>query len=131
MRIGVPRESKTGESRVAATPATVTQLIGLGYDVIVEAGAGSAASFLDDAYAAAGATLGSNADAWACDVVFRVNGPTLDEVALIPDGVTIVCTLAPALNPDLVDALATRPVTVLAMDAVPRISRAQSLDVLY
>ena len=74
--------------------------------------------------------MGSNADAWACDVVFRVNGPTLDEVALIPDGVTIVCTLAPALNPDLVDALATRPVTVLAMDAVPRISRAQSLDVL-
>src|SRR5581483_6891138 len=130
MRIGVPRESKPGETRVAATPATVTQLIGLGYDVTVEAGAGSLASFPDDAYAAAGATIGSNADAWASDVVFRVNGPTLDEVSSIPDGVTIVCTLAPALNPDLVDALAARPITVLAMDAVPRISRAQSLDVL-
>lgn len=130
MRIGVPRESKPGETRVAATPATVTQLIGLGYDVTVEAGAGSLASFPDDAYAAAGATIGTNADAWAADVVFRVNGPTLDEVSSIPDGVTIVCTLAPALNPDLVDALASRPITVLAMDAVPRISRAQSLDVL-
>jgi NAD(P) transhydrogenase subunit alpha len=130
MRIGVPRESKPGETRVAATPATVTQLIGLGYDVTVEAGAGALASFPDDAYAAAGATIGSNADAWASDVVFRVNGPTIDDVASIPDGVTIVCTLAPALNPELVDALAARPITVLAMDAVPRISRAQSLDVL-
>ena len=130
MRIGVPRESKPGETRVAATPATIAQLIGLGYDVTVEAGAGSLASFPDDAYAAVGATLGSNADAWNSDVVFRVNGPTLDEVASIPAGVTIVCTLAPALNPDLVDALSTRPITVLAMDAVPRISRAQSLDVL-
>jgi H+-translocating NAD(P) transhydrogenase subunit alpha len=130
MRIGVPRESKAGETRVAATPATVTQLINLGYDVTVEAGAGSLASFPDDAYAAVGARIGSNTDAWNSDVVFRVNGPTLEEVASIPDGVTIVCTLAPALNPDLVDALATRPITVLAMDAVPRISRAQSMDVL-
>ncbi|MFT4288556.1 Re/Si-specific NAD(P)(+) transhydrogenase subunit alpha [Nocardioides sp.] len=130
MLIGVTRETKPGETRVAATPTTVKQLIGLGYDVVVERGAGERSSFSDEAYAEAGAGLGSASEVWAADVVFRVNGPTLAEVGLIRDGSTLVSLLAPALNPELVDALATRPITVLAMDAVPRISRAQSLDVL-
>jgi NAD(P) transhydrogenase subunit alpha len=130
MLIGVTRESKPGETRVAATPATVKQLIRLGYDVLVESGAGDRAGFTDGAYAEAGAAIGTAEDAWSGDVIFRVNGPTLDETVLPKDGSTLVCTLAPALNPELVDALADRPVTVLAMDAVPRISRAQSLDVL-
>ncbi len=130
MLIGVPRETNAGETRVAATPATIRQLVGLGYDVVVEAGAGALSSFDDDAYAAAGASVGSAEQAWQADVVFRVNGPTVDELALLKDGATIVALLQPALRPELVEALAQRPITALAMDAVPRISRAQSLDVL-
>jgi NAD(P) transhydrogenase subunit alpha len=115
---------------VAATPATVGKLITLGYDVVVETGAGARATFPDEAYAGAGATVGTADDAWQADVVLRVNAPSVEEIPRLRDGATLVSLLAPALNPDLVDALATRPVTVLAMDAVPRISRAQSMDVL-
>jgi H+-translocating NAD(P) transhydrogenase subunit alpha len=115
---------------VAATPATVGKLLALGYDVVIETGAGAAASFPDDAYAAAGATVGTADDAWRADVVLRVNAPSTSEIPRLRDGATLVSLLAPGLNPDLVDALAARPITVLAMDAVPRISRAQSLDVL-
>jgi NAD(P) transhydrogenase subunit alpha len=128
--VGVVAESIPGETRVAATPATVAQLIGLGYEVSVEAGAGTAASFTDEAYAKAGATIGSTAEVWRSDIVFKVNAPTTEEIGQLADGATLVSLIGPALNPDLVDALATRPITVLAMDAVPRISRAQSLDVL-
>lgn len=130
MLIGVPRETNAGETRVAATPATVRQLVGLGYGVVVESGAGALSSFDDDAYVAAGATVGSAEQAWQADVVFRVNGPTVDEIGLLKDGATIVALLQPALRPELVEALGQRPITALAMDAVPRISRAQSLDVL-
>jgi H+-translocating NAD(P) transhydrogenase subunit alpha len=130
LRIGVPRETRARETRVAATPATVAKLRALGYDVVIEAGAGVAATFPDDAYAAAGAVVGTADDAWQADVVLRVNAPAPDEIGRLRDGATLVSLLSPALNPDLVDALATRPITVLAMDAVPRISRAQSLDVL-
>ena len=130
MLIGVTSETRPGETRVAATPATVRQLTGLGYDVVVESGAGELSAFADEAYADAGAAIGTADDAWEADIVFRVNGPSLEEVSRPKDGATLVSTLAPALNPELVDALSARPVTVLAMDAVPRISRAQSLDVL-
>ncbi|SHG67508.1 NAD(P) transhydrogenase subunit alpha [Jatrophihabitans endophyticus] len=130
MLIGVIKESQAGETRVAATPKTVEQLRGLGYDVVVEAGAGLAASIADDAFAAAGATIGATEDVWHADVVFAVNAPTDDEIARLRDGATVVGLLSPALRPELVDALAARPITALAMDAVPRISRAQSLDVL-
>jgi NAD(P) transhydrogenase subunit alpha len=125
--VGVVAESIAGETRVAATPETVGKLIGLGYDVVVESGAGEAASFTDEAYVAAGATIG---DAWRSPIVFKVNAPTSDEIAKLADGATLVSLISPALKPELVDELATRPITVLAMDAVPRISRAQSLDVL-
>jgi NAD(P) transhydrogenase subunit alpha len=130
MLIGVPRETNAGETRVAATPATVRQLVRLGYDVLVESGAGALSSFDDDAYAQAGASVGTAEQAWQADVVFRVNGPTVEEVGLLKEGATIVALLQPALRPELVEALAQRPITALAMDAVPRISRAQSLDVL-
>jgi NAD(P) transhydrogenase alpha subunit len=115
---------------VAATPATVDQLVRLGYAVVVETGAGAASSFPDEAYVEAGATVGTPEDAWGADVVLRVNAPAAGEISRLRDGATLVSLLSPALNPDLVDALAQRPITVLAMDAVPRISRAQSLDVL-
>jgi NAD(P) transhydrogenase subunit alpha len=115
---------------VAATPETVSKLVGLGYDVVVETGAGAASSFPDEAYAGAGAVVGTAAEAWGADVVLRVNAPATDEIGRLRDGAVLISLLSPALNPDLVDALAERPITALAMDAVPRISRAQSLDVL-
>ena len=127
MLIGVLKEARSGETRVAATPATVAQLLRLGYDVVVEPGAGAASSFSDDAYAEAGAAVGPVADA---DIVLGVNAPAGPQLAALKDGATLIALLSPALNPDLVAELATRPITALAMDAVPRISRAQSLDVL-
>ncbi len=130
MIIGIPRESLPGETRVAATPATVAQLIKLGYAVLVESGAGAAASFSDRAFAEAGADIGSPDQAWSADVVLTVNAPNGAEIAALAAGATLVSLISPALKPELVEQLASRPITVLAMDAVPRISRAQSLDVL-
>jgi H+-translocating NAD(P) transhydrogenase subunit alpha len=127
MIIGIPRESHAGETRVAATPQTVGQLLKLGYSVVVESGAGDASSFSDAAYVEAGAETG---DAWAADVVLKVNSPADEEIGALRDGATLVSLISPALNPELVEKLSARPITVLAMDAVPRISRAQSLDVL-
>jgi NAD(P) transhydrogenase subunit alpha len=130
MRIGVTRETEPGESRVAATPKTVEQLRRLGYEVVVETGAGAGADFPDAAFREAGATIGSAQDAWQADVVFKVNAPSEVEIDCLADGSILVGLLSPALRQELVERLATRPVTALAMDAVPRISRAQSLDVL-
>jgi NAD(P) transhydrogenase subunit alpha len=130
MLIGVNRETKPGETRVAATPATVEQLTGLGYKVVIEAGAGAASSFTDQAYAQAGATIGTAQEAWAADLVFRVNAPELPQVQQLKEGATLVAPLAPAASGDLLMALAARKIDAFAMDAVPRISRAQSLDIL-
>jgi NAD(P) transhydrogenase subunit alpha len=130
MIIGIPRESLPGETRVAATPQTVGQLIKLGYEVVVETGAGAASSFSDEAFTEAGAGVGSAEQAWTADVVLKVNAPDDAEIASLRDGATLISLISPALKPELVEQLATRPITVLAMDAVPRISRAQSLDVL-
>ncbi len=130
MQIGVPRESRAGETRVAATPKTVEQIRALGFEVLVESGAGRLASFSDEAYAASGARVGSADDAWASDVVFKINAPSDDELARLRDGATLASLISPALQPELVQKLSARNITVLAMDAVPRISRAQALDVL-
>ncbi|WP_149202317.1 Re/Si-specific NAD(P)(+) transhydrogenase subunit alpha [Actinotalea subterranea] len=130
MKIGVPRESRPGERLVAATPRTVAQLRKLGYDVVVEEGAGAAANFPDVAYAEAGATVVAAPEVWACDVVTTVSTPADADLASLAPGATLVSMLAPAAHPELVTALAERGVTALALDAVPRISRAQALDVL-
>ncbi|WP_084557664.1 Re/Si-specific NAD(P)(+) transhydrogenase subunit alpha [Hamadaea tsunoensis] len=129
-RLGVVAESLAGETRVAATPATVRQLTGLGYEVLVEAGAGAKANFPDEAYAEAGAKIAPQRDCWQADVVIKINAPSDPEVQRLGTGQTLISLISPALNPELVQNLAARPVTVLAMDAVPRISRAQSMDVL-
>jgi len=127
MIIGVLRESAAGERRVAATPATVGLLLKLGYEVVVEPGAGAAAAFPDAAYEAAGARVG---DPLGADLVIGVNAPSIAQLDGLRPGATVVGILGPAFNPELVEELARRPITALAMDAVPRISRAQSLDVL-
>ncbi len=127
MIIGIVKEARATETRVAATPTTVAALLKLGYDVVVDAGAGEASTFPDEAFAEAGASIG---DALGADIVLGVNAPSAEQLDRLRAGATWVSLLAPALNPDVVEDLARRPITALAMDAVPRISRAQSLDVL-
>ena len=127
MIIGVLHEALSGETRVSATPDTVEKLIGLGYDVVVESGAGASSSFSDEAYVAAGASIGDPAGA---DIIFGINAPSAAQLDRLREGTTVVSLVSPAHNPDLVADLARRRITALAMDAVPRISRAQSLDVL-
>ena len=128
-RIGIVAEQE-GETRVSATPATAAKLQDLGYEVVVERGAGERSAFPDTAYAEAGALLVSGDEAWAAPIVLKVDAPTDAEIARLADGATVVGLLSPGLRPELRAALATRGITALAMDAVPRISRAQSLDVL-
>jgi len=127
-RIGIVRE--VGDARVAATPVTVTALVSLGYEVVVERGAGEASSFPDAAYEASGARVVDPPEAWGSDLVLKINPPTRDEIDRLADGAAIAALLSPALRPDLLEALSTRGLTAIALDAVPRISRAQSMDVL-
>ena len=130
--IGIPREIFPGEKRVATVPEVVVKLIKLGFAVSVESGAGDAANVSDDAYRASGATIiDGAANLWsAADIIFKVRAPTFDEVALMREGSTLVSFIWPAQNPELLQKLAARKVTVMAMDSVPRISRAQKLDAL-
>ncbi|MEU7031937.1 Re/Si-specific NAD(P)(+) transhydrogenase subunit alpha [Streptomyces sp. NPDC046275] len=127
MIVGVLKEARAGEHRVAATPATVEPLRKLGYEVVVEPGAGAAAGFPDSAYEAAGASLG---DAAAADVVLGVNAPEAAQLDRVRPEATVIALFAPAFDPAMVEELGRRPFTALSMDAVPRISRAQSMDVL-
>ena len=128
MLIGVLREARRGETRVAATPATVGQLMKLGYDVVVEPGAGEAAQLPRRGVRRGGRD--DRATRCAADVVFGVNAPVAGPAGRMRDGATLVSLLAPALDAGAGGDLAPRPITALAMDAVPRISRAQSMDVL-
>ncbi len=130
MRIGIPRERLTNEARVAATPKTVEQLLKLGFTVAIEQGAGKLASFDDAAFAAVGATVEAGDAVWQSDIVMKVNAPLDDEINKLQAGSTLVSFIWPAQNPELMQKLAARNVTVLAMDSVPRISRAQSMDAL-
>lgn len=130
--IGVPKETFPGEKRVATVPEVVPKLVKLGFGVIVQSGAGEAASIGDDAYAAAGATVVPDAASiWSgADIVFKVRAPSRDEVQMMREGQILVSFIWPAQNPELLQQLAARKATVLAMDSVPRISRAQKLDAL-
>ncbi|MFM9371982.1 Re/Si-specific NAD(P)(+) transhydrogenase subunit alpha [Streptomyces sp. Da 82-17] len=127
MIVGVLKEARPGESRVAATPTTVEQIRKLGYEVVVDAGAGLAASFADRAYEAAGAHIG---DATAADVVLGVNAPSPAQLDGVRPEATVIALFSPAFDSEMVEELGRRPFTALSMDAVPRISRAQSMDVL-
>jgi NAD(P) transhydrogenase subunit alpha len=130
MRIGVPRELYAGEKRVATTPDVAAQLIGLGYDVAVESNAGAAASYSDTAYREAGCSIAGAEEIWASDIVLKVRGPEGDEADRLKSGQTLVSFLYPAQNPGLLEKLTERGVTALAMDSIPRISRAQKVDAL-
>ncbi|ELY3445436.1 Re/Si-specific NAD(P)(+) transhydrogenase subunit alpha [Cronobacter sakazakii] len=130
MRIGVPKERVALETRVAATPKTVEQLLKLGFSVAVERDAGKLASFDDEAFIAAGASVVDTAGGWESDVILKVNAPQDDEIERLRPGTTLISFIWPAQNPQLLEKLAAKNVTVMAMDSVPRISRAQSLDAL-
>ncbi len=130
MLIGVPRELLENESRVAATPKTVQQILKLGFDVIVEHDAGFKASFEDQAFLDAGAKIGTSAEIWQSDIIFKVNAPTDEEIAQMKEGATLVSFIWRMQNPELMKKLTAKKINVLAMDAVPRISRAQALDAL-
>lgn len=130
--IGIPKEIYPNEKRVATVPDVVEKLIKLGFSVVIESHAGDLSNFSDETYQSAGASIAATAaDLWAtADVVLKVRAPSLEEVALMRAGTTLISFIWPAQNPALMDALAARKVTVLAMDSVPRMSRAQKMDAL-
>ncbi len=130
MHVGVCRERVVGEARVAATPDSVKKLIKLGFNVVVERDAGLAAGFDDAAYETAGASLGDAAQVLGCALVVKVRPPLEDETARLSAGQTLISFLYPAFNSALVSALAARGVSVVAMDQVPRTTRAQKVDAL-
>src|SRR4051794_9454684 len=129
MLIGVPRETAAGETRVAATPETAKKLTALGHTLRVESGAGVAASAIDAAYGAVGAEITDRAGAFACDLVVKVRAPSADELRLMKPGANLVGMLNPFDRAGL-DALAAAGVTSFALEAAPRTTRAQSMDVL-
>jgi H+-translocating NAD(P) transhydrogenase subunit alpha len=131
--IGVPKETAPGEKRVATVPDVVEKLVKLGFAVAVESGAGDAANFADDTYRAVGArVVPSAAELWGqSDIVFKVRPPSPQEVGLMREGAALIGFIWPAQNPDLMQQLAAKKATVLAIDALPRqLSRAQKMDAL-
>jgi proton-translocating NAD(P)+ transhydrogenase subunit alpha len=130
MKLFVPRETASGETRVALSPDTARKLIGLGFDVVVEAGAGALSRIPDDQYAAAGAKTGTRKDAGDADVVLKVRRPGRDEVADYKKGALVICSMDPYGHEDEVAAIAKSGVSAFAMEFMPRITRAQSMDVL-
>jgi NAD(P) transhydrogenase subunit alpha len=127
VRVGVTKETVAGERRVALVPESVKRLAGAGFDVVVEPGAGAAAAFTDEAYAAAGATLG---DPWGADAVLKVRGPTADEVEKLREGALLIGFLQPLTDADGIERLARRGVVAFAVESIPRITRAQPMDAL-
>ena len=137
MKIAILKERRPHETRVAATPETVKKLKALGAEVTVETGAGTAAAYTDQAYAEAGATVVPDASSAAAagDIVFKIQRPMasaegLDEIGLLRSGQTLMSPLGALTNPDLVQALAAKGVTAFALELIPRITRAQSMDIL-
>ena len=138
MRIGVPKEIRENECRVATTPDAIGQLKKLGFDVAVESGAGIAAKYTDEAYTEAGATVVADTkQLWAdSDIILKVRAPQqhpelgIDESELLKEGQTLVSFMAPAQNPDLLEKFAAKKINALAVEGIPRISRAQKMDCL-
>lgn len=129
MRIGIPLESTPGETLVAITPKTISKLKNLGFDIIVEKGAGIKASYLDCEYAEV-ANVTSKEDVFSSDIVVKINQPTDEEISLMKNGAILISKLSPAKNGELLEKLSSKSITALAIDNIPRISRAQSMDIL-
>lgn len=130
MTLGIPAETKKGESLVAASPKTVAQLVALGYEVVVQEGAGRNATFSDEEYVAAGAKVADAKAAWGADIVTAVNAPDSTELSKMRKGSVLISMMSAPSSPDFIADLAKRDITGMALDSVPRISRAQSMDVL-
>src|SRR5512134_1347037 len=130
MRIGIPRETRSDETRVAATPDVVRKYVERGAEVVVETGAGARATFDDESYRSAGAAITEGSTAWSTDVVLKVQPPTAEEADRLASGATIVSFLYPESDPGAFAALERKGVTALAMESVPRIARAQKMDAL-
>lgn len=132
MKAGIPRELDDDESRVGATPKTVKRLIKQGFDVLIESQAGASANFSDQDYEQAGATIAPDAASVykQSDIILKVLAVTEDELDLMHEGQVVLSYLNPAQNKDLLDQIASKGVNAIAMDAIPRISRAQKMDVL-
>jgi NAD(P) transhydrogenase subunit alpha len=128
MKLGVPKETAPGETRVALVPDIVRRLAEAGVQVAVERGAGATASFVDEAYAEAGAELGD--DAYEADVICKVQRPSKEEIGRLPAGAVLIALLQPLVDPDTVAAIAERGVTAFSMDTIPRVTRAQPMDAL-
>ena len=125
MKVGVPKETAQGERRVALVPDLVSKLDGI--EVVIEQGAGAAASFTDEAFTEAGAAIG---DPWAADLVAKVRKPSDDEVGKLRDGQVLIGFLQPLTDQEGIERLSSRGVTAFAMESIPRITRAQSMDAL-
>lgn len=130
MIIGIPKESLSGENRVAGSPSAISTLIKLGFTVEVQKGAGNKASFTDAEFTADGADIVTKKKCWQSDIIFKVNSPTIEEVALMNEGAYLVCFIAPAQNSELLEALRFKSITTLAMEMVPRMTRSQPMDAL-
>lgn len=129
MRIGIPKEPFSGQTLVAASPDTVKKLVKLGFEVCVEKGAGEKANYYDDQYLAAGAEVVGKNEAWGSDIVTCLDTPPDEELALIRKGATLLARMNPGANAESVKKFESMGITALALDMVPRISRAQALDV--
>ncbi|MGK2939104.1 MAG: Re/Si-specific NAD(P)(+) transhydrogenase subunit alpha [Solirubrobacteraceae bacterium] len=128
MRVGVPKETAEGEQRVALVPEVIKKLSAAGHEVVVQPGAGAGAMIPDAHFAEAGATLSD--DVWSCDVVVKVAPPTSEEIGRLGSGTLLVGFLEPLTNGAVINSLAGAKVTAFAMEAIPRITRAQSMDAL-
>ncbi|MGB1262214.1 MAG: Re/Si-specific NAD(P)(+) transhydrogenase subunit alpha [Cognaticolwellia sp.] len=130
MIIGIPKETLSGENRVASAPSAVAALAKLGFKVQIQKGCGTKASFTDQEFVDAGASVVTKKNAWQADIIFKVNPPSLDEVAAMKDGAHLISFIAPAQNDELLAALKDKNITTLAMEMVPRMTRSQSMDAL-
>lgn len=130
MTIGVPKETQERETRVAITPTIAKLLISKGFDVLVEESAGVGSSFSDETYRSAGAKVGSRSQAFECDIVAKVNPPSIEESKIFRSGSTLISMLFAATNPEMIKTLSDQEISAFSMDAIPRTSLAQSMDVL-
>lgn len=130
MLVGIPLEQNPKETRVAATPRSVAALVKLGYEIVIESQAGYKSAFLDKDYLAKGARIATKKEVWQSDIIAKINAPTKEEIASMKKGAFLISLIGAAKNPEFLDMLTRAHLSVLAMDSVPRISRAQSLDVI-